>query len=114
MPEEKTDQPFHRERLGLPDKDAVQKLTEARKKQLSRDMAVCFNTAEGRRVLKYLLSLGGYKKGKIGGNPQLGMDVMEGTLYNASREQLILELIEFIPAYILKDCEYGVFDDFID
>jgi hypothetical protein len=109
--EEKSKVPLHKERMGLLDKDTQYKLLEAKRKALSSDMAVCFNTAEGRRVLKYILNICGYRKGKVGGNPQLGMDVFQGTMYNAAREQVAIELIEHIPVYIMKDCEYGVFKD---
>ena len=111
MSEEKTEQPFHRERLGLPDKDAAQKLTEARKKQLSRDMAVCFNTPEGRNVLRYLLTICGYAEGTIGGNVAMGMDILQGSFYNACRRQIAIEFIEFIPDYILKDVQFGKPED---
>ena len=113
MVDERKEIPLHRERLGLLDKDAQTKLVERKRKQLTQDMALVFNSEEGRRVLRYILNLGGFKKGKIGGNPQLGMDVLEGTLYNCAREQILLEILEFVPAYILKDCEYGIFDDLI-
>lgn len=105
--------PLHRERLNLPDNEDQQKLRELKRKQLKEDMREVFNTPAGRRVLRYLMNLGGYKKGKIGGNVQLGMDVLHGTLYNTAREQLILELVEFIPDNVLKDCEFGVFEDFL-
>jgi hypothetical protein len=109
--EEKSKVPLHKERMGLLDKDAQQKLQEAKRKALSSDMAVCFNTAEGRRVLRHILNICGYKRSKIGGNPQIGMDVHAGLLYNCAREQVAIELLDHIPAYILKDCEYGVFKD---
>jgi hypothetical protein len=111
MPEEKKEVPLHRERLGLLDKEAQGKLLERKRKLLSSDMAVCFNTPEGRRVLRYIMTICGYKKSKIGGNAALGMDILQGTYYNAAREQICLELIEFIPDYILKDAEFGIFSD---
>ena len=111
MAEEQKEIPMHRERLNLPDKVDQQKLTEAKRKQLSSDLKVCFSSVEGRRVLRYLMSICGYKKSKVGGNPNLGMDVSQGTLYNAARENVCIELLEFIPAYILKDVEYGNIDD---
>ena len=62
-------------------------------------------------MLKYLMLICGYRRQKIGGNPQIGMDIHAGLLYNCAREQIFIELAEFIPAYILKDAEYGVFED---
>ena len=110
MPE-KEDIPLHRERLGLLDKDAQQKLLEKKRKTLSKDMAMTFNTVEGRRVLRFILTICGYKKGVIGGNAALGMDVMQGTLYNASRQQVAVEILEHIPAHIVKNVEYGTDED---
>ena len=104
---DKSELPLHRERLNLPDKGAAQKITDAKKKKLRQDMAKVFGPPEGRRVLRFLMDLGGYKKLKIGGNPQLGMDVSQGTYYNCAREQVVLEFLEHVPVYILKDVEFG-------
>ena len=111
MTEEKKEIPLHRERLGLPDRVDQQKLNAAKQKQLRRDMAFCFTTNEGRRVLRYLMNLAGYKKPKVGGNTQIGMDVLVGTVYNTAREGLLLEFIEHIPVDILRDCEFGTFSE---
>ena len=110
MSEEKTI-PLHRERLNLPDKVDQQKVNDIKKKQMSRDFAVVFNSVEGRRVLRFMMVLGGFKRPKIGGNTSLGMDVAYGTIYNAAREQLLLEIFEFVPSYILRDAEYGLHED---
>jgi hypothetical protein len=107
MAEDKKDIPMHRERLNLPDKGAAQKVTDAKRKKLRQDMAKVFGPPEGRRVLRFLMDLGGYRTIKIGGNPQLGMDVKDGTFYNASREQIVIEFLEHIPVYILKDIIFG-------
>lgn len=111
MAEEKKEIPMHRERLNLPNKEEQQKLTEAKRKQLSADLKVCFSSIEGRRVLRYLMNICGYKKSKVGGNPALGMDVAQGTIYNAARENVCIELLEFIPPYIIKDVEYGTIEE---
>ena len=111
MAEDKKELPMHRERLNLPDKDVQQKLTEAKRKQLSADLKVCFGSIEGRRVLRYLMNICGYKKSKVGGNSSLGMDIMQGTLYNSARENVCLELLEFIPPYIIRDVEYGTHEE---
>ena len=108
MSEEKPDnRPFHQTRLNLPDKDAAQKLSESRRKRLQQDLATTFAPPAGRRVLRYLMSISGYGLSKVGGNPQLGMDVEKGTFYNASRELVFIELIEHMPAYILRDVLFG-------
>ena len=108
---EKPHIPLHRERMGLPDNEEQKKLREAKVKQLKEDCRVTFSPPAGRRVLRYLMNLAGYKKSKVGGNPQLGMDVQIGTLYNAARELVVLELTEFIPQDILKDVEFGTFSE---
>ena len=110
MAEEK-EVPLHLKRLGLLNKDEQSLLLERKKKQLFRDMAATFTSMEGRRSLRYLLDLCGYKKSKVGGNPTLGMDVMAGTLYNSAREQVAIEFLEFIPADIRRDCEFGTFNE---
>ena len=108
---EEKEVPLHRERLNLVDKNTFQQITEAKRKQLKQDMAKVFGPPEGRRVLRYLMNISGYKRSKIGGNQQIGMDVLTGTMYNTSREGLCLEFIEHIPNYILRDVEFGTFEE---
>jgi len=110
MPEEQ-EVPLHRERLNLPDKNAGQKINEAKRKQLRQDMAFCFGTVQGRNVLRFMMGICGYRKSKVGGNVNLGMSIEQGTLYNASRELIFIEVAEHIPSDILKDAEYGVDED---
>ena len=109
--EEKSKIPLHKSRLDLPDKEALEKVRKEKRKGLVQDMAVVFDSPEGRRVLTYMMDLCGFKKGKIGGNPQLGMNILEGTLYNCAREAVFLEMSEFIPVNILRKAEYGVAKD---
>ena len=97
--------------MGLPDNEEQKKLREAKVKQLKEDCRVTFSPPAGRRVLRYLMNIAGYKKSKIGGNTSLGMDVLHGTYYNSARELVILELLEFIPQDILKDVEFGTFSE---
>jgi len=105
MVEEKV--PFHRERLNLPDNEKAREISEAKKKALRQDMAKVFGPPEGRRVLRYLMDIAGYQRMKVGGNPQLGMDVLQGSFYNVVREQVCIEFIEHIPVYIIKDVLFG-------
>lgn len=114
MSEEKPHIPLHRERLGLPDNEAAKKLSDQRRKQLIDDFRAVFGTAAGRRVLRHFMGICGYKRQKIGGNPSLGLDVLQGTFYNATREQVFLEFIELIPQPVLRDCEFGVLDDLLE
>lgn len=111
MTEEKKKIPLHRERLSLPDKNEQEKLREQKRKQLKEDCRATFSPPAGRRVLRYLMDLAGYKKSKVGGNPELGMDVLTGTLYNSARELVILEMLEFLPVEVRKDVEFGNIDE---
>lgn len=111
---EKEKLPLHRERLNLPDKESIEKEREKHGKQLKSDMNEVFNSPAGRRVLKYFMSICGYKRQKVGGNPTMGMNILEGTFYNCVREQVLLEFIEAIPEQVKKDCEFGVFEDLLD
>ena len=113
MTEEKSI-PLHRERLNLPDKGEQQELTERKRKQLTQDLAVCFNSPSGYRVLRHLMNITGFKKSKVGGNPQIGMDVAQGVNYNCAREQVMIELVELIPVYILKNVEFGAAEELED
>lgn len=106
--------PLHRERLNLPDKEAVEKAREKQNRQTKADMREVFSSPAGRRVLKRFMSVCGYKRQKIGGNAAMGLDVLQGTFYNTVREQVFLEFIEFLPEAVLKDCEFGIFEDFLD
>lgn len=106
MAEEK-EVPLHRERLGLADKEKMKAEGEAARKKLAQDMGQTFATPEGLRVLAFLANLCGYQKTCVGANPMLGMDVKDGTLYNAAREGVYKELRQYIPRYILKKAEFG-------
>lgn len=99
--------PMHRERLNLPDKEAVKKVQDEKRKKIMQDMAMTFGTPEGMRSLEIIAKLCGFGKTNVGANPQLGMDVRDGTLYNASREGVYKELRTFLPARILKKVEFG-------
>lgn len=114
MSEEKKEIPLHRQRLNLPDKEVVEKERERQNRQLKSDMCEVFGSPAGRRVLRRFMRVCGYKCQKVGGNPAMGMDVLHGTFYNAVREQVFLEFIEFIPEAVLKDCEFGVFEDLLE
>lgn len=103
--------PLHRERLNLPDPTVASEAREKKHKQLIEDCRVTFSPSAGRRVLRYIFTQAGYKKSKIGGVPALGMGVLETTLYNCAREQLILELLQFIPEEVLRDVEFGTFSE---
>lgn len=96
----------HRQRPLSVDKDKQTKQFERQVKLLKLDMAATFNTPEGRRVLKYIFQISGFGESNIGGNASLGMDVMQGTLYNNARMGLYLELRKLIPHETLKVVEF--------
>ena len=104
--EEKPHIPFTHLRSSAIDRDKQTKASENSAKQLRFDFAITFGTPEGRRVLRWLMEQSGYQKSNIGGNPQLGMDVLQGTLYNSARQAIYLEMRQLIPAETLKQVEY--------
>ncbi len=98
--------PTHTQRSQSVDRDKQSKEYERRSKQLRFDFAITFSTPEGRRVLQWIINESGFHKSNIGGNPQLGMDILQGTMYNACRQSLYLEMRQLIPAETLKQVEY--------
>ena len=104
--------PLHTQRSEATDKHKQQKLAEARAKQLRVDFAITFGTEEGRRVLRWLAEQSGFGKSPVGGNPQLGMDIKEGTFYNSCRLSLYTELRAYVPEETLKLVEYLSMEDF--
>lgn len=98
--------PTHTQRSPSVDREKQSRESERRAKQLRMDFAITFGSAEGRRVLKWLIEQSGYQKSNIGGNPTLGMDILQGTMYNASRQAIYLEMRQLIPAETLKMVEY--------
>lgn len=105
--EESKELSLHRERIPLADKETQRKAAQDRDKQIKTDMAQVFGTSEGRRVLTYIYNLCGYGETTVGGNPQLGMDIKDGTLYNSARRSIYVELRKWIPAKILKSAEFN-------
>jgi hypothetical protein len=105
--------PIHTQRSSAVDRDSIQKVRQQQEKQLRMDFALTFNTAEGKRVLKWIMFQSGYGKSPVGGNPALGLDVMQGTLYNAARLGLYTELRQFVPHTVLKQVEFENIDEAI-
>lgn len=111
---EKPHIPAHTLRSEATDKDKQRKDFQRRSKQLRFDMAITFGTAEGKRVLQWLINESGFNKSQVGGNPALGMDVLQGTLYNSARASIYLELRQLIPAEILKQVEYENIEEILE
>lgn len=87
------------------DPERKKKIEEARKKWLSI-FGTTFSTPEGVQALRYIMNLCGWQDSVVGGNPDLGMDVAQGTLYNAARRNVYLELRGTVPSNILRDVEF--------
>jgi len=108
--EENKHVPTHTQRSPSVDREKQTKELERRTKQLRFDFAITFGTPEGKRVLQWLIKESGYQKSQVGGNPQLGMDVLQGTLYNSARLSIYLEMRQLIPEETLKGVEYADID----
>lgn len=98
--------PSHRQRPLSADKDEQKKSLEKKIKNLKLDMAYVFGSKEGQRVLKHIFLSSGFGESNIAGNAQMGLDIKDGTFYNAARQQLYLELRKLIPHSILKQVEF--------
>lgn len=103
---EPKDIPLHHQRLQLADKEKASKQRDAQFKQVEEEFAIAFGTPEGQRALKHIASLCGYNKSVVGGNPALGMDITQGTFYNATRLGVYLEIRSLLPTRILKQIEH--------
>ena len=109
--EKKSHIPFHTQRSEATDKDKQRDAAIKRVVNLRMDMALTFGSPEGKRVLRWILNESGYHKNPVGGNPGLGMDVLQGTLYNSARLSLYRELRQLIPNETLKEIEYESVDE---
>ena len=98
--------PTHTQRSDATDKKEQQKIFDAKIKDLRMAFAMTFSTPDGKKVLRWIMQEAGYQKSQVGGNPGIGMNVMEGTLYNAARESLYIEIRSLVPTEILKQVEY--------
>ncbi len=73
---------------------------------IKRNVEIAAASPEGLNLLKWIFDLSGYSKVLIAGNPQIGLNVLEGTLYNNARRSLWLEIRQLIPARTLKKIEH--------
>lgn len=89
-----------------PSKEDIKKKLQAEQKKWLSIFGTVFSTPEGTQALRYISNLCGWQDSVVGGNPDLGMDVMQGTLHNAARRNVYLELRRLIPARILRDVEF--------
>lgn len=104
--------PFHRERLQDDDAAIKHRVQQERfKRAMEISCAQVFGTPTGQRVLKFIADQCGYNVSKISGNAQIGLDVKDGTLYNAARETVYLSLRKYVPVEILKKAEFRTAED---
>lgn len=103
---EKPHIPLHELRSVSTDKDKQAKEASRRIRALRMDFALTFGSSEGKRVLKWIFEQSGFGQSDIGGNPSLGMDVLQGTLYNGARKSLYIEMRKLIPHETLKQVEF--------
>lgn len=107
--EESKEKPFipsHVQRSPATDKDKQHRDAERKVRQLRMDFALTFGPDEGKRVLKWMFQQSGYGQSDVGGNPALGMDVLQGTFYNSARKSLYIEMRKLIPHETLKNIEF--------
>lgn len=102
---------LHTQRSEATDKVQQQKEMQRRVRALRMDFALCFGTPEGKKVLKWIYNESGFAESSIGGNPSLGMDVLQGTLYNNARKSLYIEMRKLIPHELLKQVEFENIED---
>lgn len=98
--------PSHTLRSESMDKDQQQKAAQRKIRSLRMDFALTFGTPEGKKVLKWIFEQSGFGQSDVGGNPTLGMDVLQGTLYNGARKSLYIEMRKLIPHETLKQVEF--------
>lgn len=104
MDEEK-EIPTHKLRLKQSD-EKLKKEAEAKRKQLAIDFNTTFSTPSGRRTLNSIMKICGFGRSSVGGNPALGMDIRDGTLYNAARQNIYLEIRNFLEPKLLQEVEF--------
>jgi len=74
--------------------------------QLVQCVATASSTPEGIIAFRQIMNMCGYNKSAVTGNPQSGDINLNGTLYNAARENLWKELRQLIPIKARKKIEY--------
>lgn len=79
---------------------------EDKQKKWANIFGTAFSTIEGKQALRYIMRLCGWTESVVGANPDLGMDIDRGTIYNAARRNVYMELRRFIPDHILKEIEF--------
>lgn len=91
--------------------DERAKKQEAYRQKMASIFGTAFSTPEGMHALRYIMNICGYQDSVVGANPDLGMDIMQGTLHNGARRNIYLELRKMIPSHILKQVEFKQGDE---
>jgi len=93
-------------RKSSPDRAEREEKRQARVKKLRENFSIAYATPEGKRTLRHIMNLCGYQASIVGANPELGMDIEQGTLYNAARRNVYIEIRALVPSSILKEIEF--------
>ncbi len=80
--------------------------TAKMQKILKQDIEIATASPEGLNLMKWIFDLSGYSKILIAGNPKVGLDVKDGTLYNNARRAIWLEIRQLVPTRTLKKIEF--------
>ncbi len=74
--------------------------------QLKQCVAIAASSPEGLVAFRHIMTMCGYNKSIVSGNPATGDIYDRGTLYNAARENIWKELRQLIPIKARKKIEY--------
>ncbi len=74
--------------------------------QLVQCVSIASSTPEGIITFRQVMHMCGYNKSAVTGNPESGDINLNGTLYNAARENIWKELRQLIPIKARKKIEY--------
>lgn len=74
--------------------------------QLTNCVAIASSTAEGIIAFRQLMCMCGYNQSTVAVNPQTGAVNIEGSIYNAARENIWKEFRQLIPVKTRKKIEY--------
>lgn len=86
-------------------KDQKDKALQEAEEQLHKDMAECYGTGAGQRVLKWHMDQLGWNVPPLGANPTTQEIDPQRTVYNAMRLSHYLQMRKYIPTKILRKVE---------
>lgn len=82
-------------------------MNEKEKKKASLVAAInrVFSTSDGKVFLGILKDICCYQKKLIQGDASMGLDVSQGTIYNAAKRDIYLYIRQYIKPEILREVE---------